>query len=228
MRLPILLLEAGLILSGICHAQSQGDSSAPTVPVGQTILKFEFPVYQEGKLHYTLAATEAKGITLNRAETTDLRIDIYDNGAPTTTITSPKADLYVAEQKMRTKSTVQIERADLEATSQECDFDVKAKKFWMRKKVSVLLKHFDMGKQSSGLGATPTSTPAPVPAPQPSDMPPAPAPAQLPAPAMSSTPSAPAASATPDPTPVAHGTDSLLASPGSFSDTNSAPIPPSK
>ncbi len=99
--------------------------------MGQTFRQFTFPVYgSDGQLRYTFFAMEATGITLNRAEASDLRIDVFENGQKTTTITSPKADLYVAEQKMRTKNTVRIERSDMEATSQDCDFDVKQKNFF--------------------------------------------------------------------------------------------------
>ena len=171
--------------------------------------QFEFPSYQDGKLKYTLFATEAKGITLNRAETTDLKIDVYDNGAVTTTITLPKADLIVAEQKMRTKNTVQIERADMRATSQNCEFNVKEKKFVMTTNVKVILKHFDLSMGPNGAApksATESSKgvshPVPVPA------------------------AAPAASDAPVAPSPAHSSDSLLTSPGSYADTNSAPLPP--
>src|SRR6202012_6185729 len=97
---------------------------------------------------------------------------------------------------MRTKNTVRIERADMEATSQECDFDVKAKNFFLRTNVKVLLKHFDVGAGSPG---TPKKTPA------------------APGPLPGITPASPAhARGTPMPTD-----DSILPSPGSYSDTNS-------
>src|SRR5450631_1489950 len=141
MRLLVLILEACLLLMGAARAQNAGESTGtPQLPVGQIFKQFEFPSYQDGKLKYTLFATEAKGITLNRAETTDLKIDVYEKGAVTTTITSPKADLLVAEQKMRTKNTVQIDRADMRATSQNCEFNVKEKQFVMSTNVRVLLK----------------------------------------------------------------------------------------
>ena len=204
MRPPILSagLVACVLLASVALAQNAGDTSrnAP-LPIGQTFKQFTFPVYgPDGGLKYTLFAVEATGITLNRAETTDLKIEIYDNGQKTTTITSPKADLYVAEQKMRTKNTVLIERADMEATSQDCDFDVKAKKFLLRTRVKVLLKHFDVGA-----GTSSTATPA-VP-----------------------TVIAPSPSASPDNTPATpRPTDeSILPSPGVYSDTNTAPLPPS-
>lgn len=227
MRRPILSLGAGtgLLIASIALAQNAGETggSAPTLPVGQTFKQFEFPVYQDGQLKYTLYATEAKGVTLNRAETSNLKIDVYDNpskdGKPTTTITSPKADLYAAEQKMRTKYTVHIERADMDATSQDCDFDVKAKKFLLRTRVKVLLKHFDVGGGAPGSPkAATTTTPGPVPPPSST---PAPVPESAPAPTA----------ATPDnavPAPAsAEGRPSMLSSPGAISDTNSAPLPPS-
>jgi hypothetical protein len=173
----------------------------PQLPVGQTFKQFEFPIYQEGKLKATLDATEAKGITLNRAETTDLVIKIYDNGEATTTITSPKADLYVNEQKMRTKNTVQIERADLTATSQDCDFDLKTKKYLLRTNVKVILKHFDLSLTAANGSA--------------------PSPASNPAPSSASPASGPVS---PPPPP---STEPPLNSPGADADTNSAPIAPS-
>ena len=56
---------------------------------------------------------------------------------------------------------LKIVRNDMEATSQDCDFDVKAKSFFLRTNVKVLLKHFDVGAGSPG---TPKKTP-PVPGP---------------------------------------------------------------
>jgi hypothetical protein len=175
-------------------AQNTGDSeNTPQLPVGQTFKQFEFPDYEDGKLKATFDATEATGITLNRAEAKDVIIKIYDNGAVTTTVTSPKADLYVNERIMRTKNTVQIERSDMEATSQDCDFDLKTKKYILRTNVKVVLKHFDVGPAPANGTAPPASSQASSPA--------------SPAPARSS--------------------ESLLESPGSYADTNSAPIPPS-
>jgi hypothetical protein len=210
MRLPILSrgLGACVLLAGVALAQNSGGpgNGSQVLPVGQTFREFTYPVYGlDGQLKYKLFAVEATGVTLNRAEATDLRIEVFDNtGQKTTTITSPKADLYVAEQKMRTKNTVQIERADMEATSQDCDFEVKEKKFTLRTNVKVLLKHFDVGAGSPKT-TTAGSAPAPV-APRHDSA------AALPAPETSN----------PMPTD-----ESILPSPGTYSDTNAAPLPPS-
>ena len=200
MRPLLLSFGACILVLSAAWAQNTGDAgNMRQLPVGQRFEKFEFPDYEDGKLKATIYAEEAKGITLNRAETTDLKIQIYDNGAVTTTITSPKADLYVNEQKMRTKNTVQIERDDMTATSQNCDFDLKAKKYVMRTNVKVILKNFS-------LSFTPANGAAPS--------------ASTHAPSNASTTSHSASH-------PAHGNQSLLDSPGSYADTNSAPMPPS-
>ncbi len=126
----MLSLGVLVLVVGAVWAQNSGDSdSMPQLPVGQTFKQFEYPIYQQGVLKATLSAETATGITLNRAETSNLVIKTFDNGTNTTTVTSPKADLYVNEQKMRTKNTVLIEREDMEALSQDCDFDLKTKKY---------------------------------------------------------------------------------------------------
>lgn len=171
-----LVLSAGAIVLalGVAWAQSpSGGGTSVQIPYGQTFKDFLFPYYQDGQLKFTLHALSAKGVTLNRAEATELTIKLYDSGKtdPATIITSPKADLYVADRRMRTKNTVQIERDDLEATAQTCDFDLMTKKYLLRDNVKVTLKNFDTGKiapgnssqPSSGLGASaahPTPTPS--------------------------------------------------------------------
>jgi hypothetical protein len=193
------------MMAGAAQAQSNApDSSGVTeLPVGQIYRDFQFPRYEGGQLKFTLAATEAKGITINRAETTDLKIDLYDSGKVTTTITSPKADIYMADRKMRTKNTVRIERADLEATSQICDFDLVTKQYLLRTNVKVTLKNFDA---SSGLGGKPAGAQG------------ATVPTTPPRAAVPPAPSGTAASA--------DGSGSMLEMPGAFSSTNAAPASP--
>ena len=129
------------------------------MPVGQTFKNFEFPFYEDGKLKWTATATQATGITQNRAETLDIKIKIYDNDTVTTTITSPQADIYVTERKMRSTNTVLIERADMEATAQTCDFDMGNKKYVLRTNVKVTLKNFDAGASSVPAAAAPCLRP---------------------------------------------------------------------
>jgi Lipopolysaccharide-assembly, LptC-related len=199
MRLLLLSFAACILALGAAWAQTTADGgNTPQLPVGQIFKQFEYPIFQDGKLKTTLYAVQAKGITLNRAETTGLTIKSYENGAPTTTITSPLADLYVNEEKMRTKSTVEIDRADMNATSQECDFDLKTKQYILRSKVRVLLKHFNLGGTASGKTATATTGTAPVPA---------------------APPSVPTTVPVPRP---ANADQSLLGTPGSYSDPNSS------
>jgi len=191
MRPLILSVAAGLALVG--GAWAQNNSGVSQLPVGQVYKDFQFPYYENGVLKFTMTADEAKGITLSRAETTDLKIDIYENGKVTTTITSPKADLYIADRKMRTRDTVQIERADMEATAKSCDFDLAEKQYTLRTNVKVTLKNFDAGKSMPKPGDAASGSAAAGPAP----LPPAPIP--------------------PEP---ADNDEMLLNSPGAISSTN--------
>ncbi len=113
---------------------------------------------------------------------------------------------------MRTKNTVQIVRADMEATSQDCDFNVKEKKFFLRTNVKVLLKHFNVGSGTPGTpkagtpgAATPQATGA----------------APVPAPSGNASPQPTVDTLTPIPPD-----ESIMPSPGAYSDTNAAPLPP--
>jgi hypothetical protein len=203
MRLLTLSLAGALVVAlAAARAQSSATSSPPAssdvtqLPVGQVYKDFEYPYWENGQLKFTMSATEATGITINRAETSNLRIDLYTDGKVTTTITSPDADIYVADRKMRTHHTVKIVRPDLVATAQFCDFDLADKQYTLRDHVKVTLLHFDMKAATPGQSAG-----------RPMGVPPA-----------------PANPATGIPSPTT-GADSLLESPGSYSNgTNTAPL----
>ena len=183
-RVSILARGGCLLLAccmlGVSWGQNMG--TGQQLPVGQTFKNFEFPVYQDGKLKAKFIAVEARGITQNRAETSNLTIRVYDKDVETTTITSPKADLYVNERKMRTKNTVLIVRPTQEVSAQICDFDLINKKYMLRTKVRVVLKNVNL---SNSPAPTPAPAAAPEPAPAPVSAPtPPPASDELPQPTM--------------------------------------------
>jgi len=161
-----LVLSIGFLACalGVVYAQNAGGSGiTQQVPVGQTFKNFEFPFYEDGKLKWTATATQATGITQNRAEAMNIKIKVYDNDAVSMTVTSPQADIYVNERKMRSSHTVEIDRNDMTATSQSCDFDLVNKKYLLRTNVKVVLKNFDPGATPGASGITPAvSTPAPA------------------------------------------------------------------
>ena len=172
MRLLILSVAGGLV-AAVAAARAQSSSSSSDVtqlPVGQIYKDFQYPYWESGQLKFALTATEAKGITINRADTTNLKIDLYTAGKVTTTITSPNADIYVADKKMRTDQTVKISRADLVATAKFCDFDLAAKQYTLRDHVKVVLLHFDMKAATPGQATGPMGV-----APAATNLPPAPA-----------------------------------------------------
>jgi hypothetical protein len=208
MRSLVLSIGTVALIAGVAWAQAPaGGGNVPQIPYGQTFKDFQFPLYQDGQLKAILAALSAKGVTINRAETTELKIDLYDQGKVTTTITSPNADLYLAERRMRTKNTVLIERADMEATAQTCDFDLISKKYLLRENVKVILKNFDIAPKPSASGAS-SPTPSTGPAPGPGD-----SPGSTPSPAILT------------PHPVRN--DSAFDTPGAYANTNVAPAPSS-
>ena len=78
-----LLLSLGtfcLVLGAVWAQNSSDGGTGPQLPVGQTFKQFVYPDYEDGKLKVTLYASEATGITLNRAETTELKIQVYETG----------------------------------------------------------------------------------------------------------------------------------------------------
>jgi hypothetical protein len=213
---PLILSVAGWLgCSGAMWAQqaaaptaapAPSDSGISQLPVGQVYKQFQFPYYQAGQLKFVLTASDATGITLNRADTHNMEIDLYDQGKKTTTITSPDADLYVADRKMRTHKTVQVNRPDLVATSQLCDFDLLSKQYVMRTNVKVVLLHFDAGQSASAHPAGPSVAAAPVPGVPPAEPP------SIPRPVV------------PPPPSVPNGEGNLIDSPGAYGNP-SAPLP---
>ena len=121
--LSMAMWVAACLLVRSAPPAGKGTGTAmPQIPFGQTYKDFQFPIWQKGQLAYTLTADSATGVTLNRADASNVKIDVYTDEKVTTTITSPRADLYVSDRKMRSKNTVKIVRADMDATSQVCDF----------------------------------------------------------------------------------------------------------
>ena len=214
---PLILSVAGWLgWSGAMWAQAPAPSDSTGIsqlPVGQVYKEFQFPYYQAGQLKFVLTASDATGVTINRADTHNLKIDLYSEGKVTTTITSPDADLYVADRKMRTHHTVQVNRPDLVATSKLCDFDLVSKQYVMRDSVKVVLLHFDAGKSFTGNAANPATPGTPAPS---SPVPKAPPlePISIPRPSV------------PPPPSVPNGEGDLIDSPGAYSSsTNAAPLP---
>ncbi len=209
-----LVLSMGvmtLIAAGTAWAQAPagGGGAAPQIPYGQTFKDFQFPIYNSGELKATIAAITAKGVTLNRAEATELKIEVYDQGKVTTTITSPQGRSLSGRPSHAHQEYGADRTRDMEATAQSCDFDQTNKKYLLRENVRVVLKNFD-----AGIKRPSTGTPSPPP---PSSSPIIPA-----AGAAAGAPSSPGTVTLP---PVRN--DASPDIPGSYANTNVAPTPPS-
>jgi hypothetical protein len=215
------LCGCGLVL-GVAWAQTAqttssagggGNGGMHQLPVGQVYKDFIFPFFQNGVKTWALSAREAVGKTQNRAEAMDLKIEFYEDGKVTTTVTSPDADLFMNDRKMRTKNTVQVYRPDsvnptMQATGQSCDFDMLTKKYLLRGNVKVILRNVDTNLTPSATvpptGTAPSSPQAAVPASQ----------AIAPTPIVPTTP--PSAPIPPSPSDTSNA----------YTPTNTAPIAP--
>lgn len=184
--------------------QGPGDpdnSSIPQIPFGQTYKNFQFPLYDGMILKAKLSAEAATGTTLNRADTTNLKIELYTNDKVTTTITTPRGDLYPAERRLRTKTGVHVVQNDLDATSDVADFDLIGRKYFLQNHVKVTLIHFDTSPKSTAPGVHPAKL------------------------APNSAATAPPG-AVPILSPALPADNSLPDMPGAYSNTNAAPTNP--
>lgn len=158
------LISCALFL-GLSLAQTTDEVGSPQLPVGQTFKNFTFPSYKDGQLNYTFYAEQATGVTINRAVATNVKIELYENNVITTIITSPQADIYIGDKKLRTKNTIKIIRSDMEATAQIADFDLVTKKYLLRQNVKVILKNFNINAAVAAPGTSPNpaaQTPKPA------------------------------------------------------------------
>lgn len=141
-------------------------SKSPTggMTQGQVTKGFTLPQYQDGKPTAMISGEEARVISVNRTEITGLKVDLYEDGKVTTTITSPKSDYWTADNKMRTRFGVQISRADMVITAQTMEWEVKEQRGVLRQNVKVVLNSLDLAAPAaspSPNATTPITTPAP-------------------------------------------------------------------
>lgn len=107
-----------------------------------------------------MTGKEARVISANRTEISDLKIELYDNNEVTTVITSPKADYWRTDNRLSTRSTVSISRKDMDITSQSMEWDYKTKQGTLRHQVKVVLHNIDLGTPTQKT-TEPAKTPIP-------------------------------------------------------------------
>src|SRR5262249_41433183 len=108
-RLGFVLSILFLTWFSAARAQTQPAGSMSAVGVGEVTRDFSFPqINEKGKVEAMLTGKEARTITANRTQISDMKIEVYDGDTVTTTITSPKCDLWNMDKTLRTRSGVVI------------------------------------------------------------------------------------------------------------------------
>lgn len=156
-------LSPAFLLLALCWAvilafseRSAADSAS--IPLGSVVKEFRLPQRNsQGQLDGIITGREARAISVNRTEILDMKIDLYDQGKVSTTILSPRCDLWKLEGRLSTQSGAVIERPDLRLTSQIMDWEVGGHRGVFRQNVRVVLYHLPLAKparqESAGNGA---------------------------------------------------------------------------
>lgn len=165
-----LILSVSALLAGVAVSSAQQPKPEPAksptsnMTQGQVTKGFTLPQYTDGKLTAMINGGEARVISVNRTEITDLRVDLYEDGKVATTITSPKSDYWNADNKMRTRFGVEIKRPDMIVTSQTMEWEIKEQRGVLRNNVKVVLLTLDLAKPAespSPAATAPLNAPAP-------------------------------------------------------------------
>jgi hypothetical protein len=117
-----------------------------STPVGTVIKGFTLPQRSEkGDPIANISGDQARVVTLNRTEITNLRVELFDDGKPSTFITSSQCDLWRQENRLTTKSGVEIKREGMILEAGSMDWLYKERRGVMRNGVKVVLNNFQLG-----------------------------------------------------------------------------------
>lgn len=164
-------LLAALTLAPAQQPPTPAKNPTANMSQGQVTKGFTLPQYQDGKQTAMISGDEARVISVNRTEITGLKVDLYEDGKVTTTITSPKSDYWNADNKMRTRYGVEIKRPDMTVSAQTMEWEIKEQRGVLRQNVKVVINTLDLSApatspnpnataplNSSSPGAEPTSS----------------------------------------------------------------------
>ncbi|ACD83008.1 hypothetical protein [Candidatus Methylacidiphilum infernorum] len=124
-------------------------ADSPSLPLGAVVKNFVLPQRNaNGKLQATIQGEEAVAVSVNRIEIRKMKIELFDNDQPTTTILSPRCDLWKLDNRLSTKNGAEIERKDLKLTSKIMDWEIDNRKGIFRENVRMVLYSLPLGKSS--------------------------------------------------------------------------------
>jgi hypothetical protein len=182
-KLPLLRALALLLLgTAVLRAQSPS-APAPTggprppqqvnaMPLGSVIKDFVMPQRNAaGDLTANVTGAEANVVSLNRTLITGLKVELYDDGKVTTTITAPTCDYWTVEKRLSGHDGVLIEKPEARITAAAVDWDFKSQVAILHRNVRVVLPKFAVGAPPAAKAAQASPAAAPRPASAPTSTP---------------------------------------------------------
>ncbi len=161
MKPPLLNLKSlplRLFLWGALLGMTPSLEAQISTTIGSVVKGFSVPQHNEaGELISKIAGTQANTVSPNRAIIKELVMEFYNKGEVTMKVTSPKCDYWFLQSRLNTRDGVTIERDNMIITAQNFQWEEKSKKGVLQKNVSVVLKDFNLSKETLTLPTTPLS-----------------------------------------------------------------------
>jgi hypothetical protein len=149
------VLLAAVFFVGVSSLSAQQQMSS--MPLGSVVKGFVMPQRNAaGDLVANITGAQANVVSLNRTQITGLKVEMYEDGKVSTTITAPACDYWTLEKRISGHDGVLVEKADVRITAAAIDWDFKTQTAVLHRNVRVVLPQFTVG--------APTAKPAPAPA----------------------------------------------------------------
>ncbi len=149
-------LLSGLFLLGTLLGLLAPLEAQISTTIGSVVKGFSLPQHsEEGELISKIAGTQANTVSPNRAVIKELVMEFYNKGVVTMKVTSPKCDYWFLQNRLNTREGVTIERDNMVITAQNFQWEEKAKKGVLQKNVTVILKDFNLSKNTPLHSTTP-------------------------------------------------------------------------
>jgi len=156
--LPGALLAVAAFFAGISSLSAQQQMSS--MPLGSVVKGFVMPQRNAaGDLVANVTGAQANVVSLNRTQITGLKVEMYEDGKVSTTITAPACDYWTLEKRISGHDGVLVEKADVRITAAAIDWDFKTQTAVLHRDVRVVLPKFTVGAPIPA-SAKPAAAPA--------------------------------------------------------------------
>lgn|SRR5690606_23666389 len=141
---PLALVCALLALCAATALPAADELKVKDIKASAPIKNFRLPTFtDDGWRDMMLRAAEARVLSAERIEVSDMKLVLYTHDAinqPETTVTSPLAVALPAAQRVEGADTVHVLRNDLELTGRDWSYDHVAKKITIGQDAHVILQ----------------------------------------------------------------------------------------